>query len=244
MVKHIRETLPPLAGVANGAMVLHNSLFAKMTADTMRTVLQPKVTGSVHLDCLFGVNDEPLDFFVLFSSAAAVFGNAGQSNYCAANGFLTALARSRSLRGLAGSVLDIGVVIGIGYVESSAAQVARNQLSRQALDVLSEPELRQAFAEAVLSSHPHPCRAVDASKRLQQVSVTTGVRMCYADEDVSGPWFTDPVYSHCITVGGRADVSGGAASDDSASSLPISQQLTRVSSRADALVALKAAFAS
>jgi len=244
VVGQIRETLPPIAGVANGAMVLHDSLFANMTAETMRTVLQPKVTGSVHLDRLFGVDDEPLDFFVLFSSAAAVFGNAGQSNYCAANGFLTALARSRSLRGLAGSVLDIGVVIGIGYVESSAAQVARNQLSRQGLDVLSEPELRQAFAEAVLSSHPYPRRTVDGLKRLQQVSVTTGVRMYHADEDVSGPWFTDPVYSHCIIVGGRADISGGAVSDDSASSLPISQQLARVSSRADALVLLKAAFAS
>lgn len=243
-VGQIRETLPPIAGVANGAMVLHDSLFANMTADTMRSVLQPKVTGSAHLDRIFGVDDEPLDFFVLFSSASAIIGNPGQSNYCAANGYLTGLARARSLRGLAGSVLDIGVVIGIGYVEASAAQAARNQLARQGLDVLSEPELRQAFAEAVLSSHPRSCRAVDGPKRLQQVAVTTGVRMYYVDEEVSGPWFTNPMFSHCVIVGGRADVSGGHGDGDSASSLPIAQQLARVSSRADALVVLEASFAS
>jgi hybrid polyketide synthase/nonribosomal peptide synthetase ACE1 len=244
IIGQIRETLPPIAGVANGAMVLHDSLFANMTADTMRTVLQPKVNGSIHLDGLFGVDDEPLDFFVLFSSASAIIGNAGQSNYCAANGFLIGLARSRCLRGLAGSVLDIGVVVGIGYVEASAAQAARNQLARQGLDVLSEPELRQAFAEAVLSSHPHPHRAVQGPKRLQQVAVSTGVRVYHIDEDVSGPWFTQPLFSHCVVVGGRADADGGAVSADNASSLPISQQLARVSSRADALVALEDAFGS
>ncbi|ETR64873.1 MAG: hypothetical protein OMM_15212, partial [Candidatus Magnetoglobus multicellularis str. Araruama] len=40
--------------------------------------------------------DEPLDFFVLFSSITAAFGNAGQSDYAYANGFMDAFARYRN----------------------------------------------------------------------------------------------------------------------------------------------------
>jgi acyl carrier protein len=44
--------------------------------------------------------NEPLDFFVLFSSAAAMFGSPGQGNYAAANAFLDGLAHYRHAEGL------------------------------------------------------------------------------------------------------------------------------------------------
>lgn len=55
-------------------------------------VLAPKLAGTFALTQVFG--DLPLDFVVLCSSITAVVGGFGQVDYCAANNFLDAFARS------------------------------------------------------------------------------------------------------------------------------------------------------
>jgi hybrid polyketide synthase/nonribosomal peptide synthetase ACE1 len=46
----IITTLPPIAGVINGAMVLHDELFANMTFEQFTRVAKPKVLGTRLLD--------------------------------------------------------------------------------------------------------------------------------------------------------------------------------------------------
>ncbi|MCC7361297.1 MAG: SDR family NAD(P)-dependent oxidoreductase [Anaerolineales bacterium] len=90
--------LPPLRGIFHAAGVLDDGVLLQQTAARFAGVFAPKVAGSWNLHQLS--LGQPLEAFVLFSSAAALIGAPGQGNYAAANAFMDELAAWRQAQGL------------------------------------------------------------------------------------------------------------------------------------------------
>jgi acyl transferase domain-containing protein/acyl-CoA synthetase (AMP-forming)/AMP-acid ligase II/NADPH:quinone reductase-like Zn-dependent oxidoreductase/acyl carrier protein len=122
----LSATMPPLAGVVHAAGVLDDGLLLEMERDRFWTVAAPKVLGAWNLHR--ATADRPLDFFVMYSSAAALLGSPGQGNYAAANAFLDGLALHRRSHGLSALSIDWGPWAEIGlaaHPERGGALAAR-----------------------------------------------------------------------------------------------------------------------
>ncbi|KAF2084690.1 polyketide synthase [Saccharata proteae CBS 121410] len=187
IVSEIREEFPPIAGVVNGAMVLRDAAFLEMPLATMESVLRPKVLGSTFLNELF--QEDNLEFFVFFSSLAAVSGNRGQSNYSAANMFMASLAAQRRKRGLVGSVIHIGAILGVGYVTREVSNTVFDAIKRAGFTWMSERDFHHCFAEAVLAGQP---------SRGLNPEIITGLRMIHVKDHDKAPWMENPKFGHCV----------------------------------------------
>jgi NAD(P)-dependent dehydrogenase (short-subunit alcohol dehydrogenase family) len=110
--QQIEQSMPPLRGVIHSAGVLADGVLLQQDWQRFTEVMAPKVEGTWHLHTL--TRDKPLDFFVLFSSLAALLGSAGQGNHAAANAFMDALAFHRRALGLPALSINWGIWSEIG----------------------------------------------------------------------------------------------------------------------------------
>ncbi|NHD15970.1 MULTISPECIES: type I polyketide synthase [unclassified Actinopolyspora] len=101
----IPETAP-LRGVVHAAGTAGAQLIEEIDTETAVSVMKAKVDGSWVLHRLLG--ETPLDFLVLMSSIASVWGSSDLAAYAAANAFLDRLAAHRRSRGLPGVSINWG----------------------------------------------------------------------------------------------------------------------------------------
>lgn len=179
--REIVASMPPIAGVANGALVVRDHPFDTMTVEDLESVFKPKVVGSQNLDRLFF--SVPLDFFILFSSVTSVVGKSAQSGYTAANTFMSSLASGRRKRGLAASVIAFGMLLGVGFIHEKAESRVETRFRQDGFAATSEPEFHAVFAQALLSGRP--------DSGLDPL-VVSGL-----DSEADAPWRTIPRFSHC-----------------------------------------------
>ncbi len=119
-VEALVAELDDLRGVFHLAGVLDDGVVLEQTKQRFADVLAPKVTGAENVHR--ATRGHPLDFFVMFGSAAALLGSPGQSNYAAANAFLDALAHHRRSLGLPATTIDWGPWAEVGRVAGASHQ--------------------------------------------------------------------------------------------------------------------------
>ena len=107
-----RPGRPPIRGVLHAAGSVDDAMLGELDMRRFEAVMAPKVRGTWHLHRQSLT--APLDFFVTFSSGAALLGSPGQGNYAAANSFMDALAFARRARGLHALSINWGSWSGAG----------------------------------------------------------------------------------------------------------------------------------
>ncbi len=95
-LSRVRGEWGPVTGVVHGAGVLDDLPVEAKTAEVFDRVFDVKVEGLRSL--LAATAEDPLSFVYLFSSVAAQFGNAGQSDYAMANEVLFHVGAAESTR--------------------------------------------------------------------------------------------------------------------------------------------------
>jgi hypothetical protein len=153
-------------------------LFENMTLDDYNDVMRPKVDGTWNLHNRLSKTE--LDFFIMLSSVVGLIGNPSQAAYVAASVFLDAFADFRNSQGLPAVSLDLGRIVGIGFV-------AENEAARRGVDKLwsrdiDEEELMAMIKSAIVT----PLRKDGAGSSI------TGLKQW---EPAAGPVYNTPLFA-------------------------------------------------
>ena len=139
----------PLLGVIHAAGVLDDQVFDRQSMPSFARVARSKIDGAWTLHELTA--QTPLDFFIIYSSAAAVLGSAGQANYAAANATADAIAHVRKGVGLKALSINWGAWAGDGMLSKTTVKRRDGGFRRMsenegfaAIDALANASFTQA----------------------------------------------------------------------------------------------------
>ncbi|HET8798510.1 MAG TPA: SDR family NAD(P)-dependent oxidoreductase, partial [Thermoanaerobaculia bacterium] len=110
-IARITAVYPRVHGVIHAAGLIEDAFILRKRRESFARVLAPKVLGAINLDS--ATQDEPLDFFAVFSSIAALMPNQGQCDYAAANSFLDGFSEIRN--GLVADGSRSGVTLALNW---------------------------------------------------------------------------------------------------------------------------------
>ena len=125
--EYARTTRIPIRGVLHAAGILEHGLIADLTPKQFAESMRPKFAA---WNLVRALQNEELDFFVMFSSAAALLRSPRMGAYAAANSFLDAFAHQRRGQGKPAISINWGVWSGAGMASRFAAESVQSLIGR------------------------------------------------------------------------------------------------------------------
>lgn len=200
VLEDCQNNMPPIKGCIQGSMVLKDAVFSNMTLEDYDTAVRPKVHASWNLH---EVLPKDMDFFILLCSGSGIVGKGGQANYCVGNAYQDALARYRVSHGLKATVLDLGIILSVGYAAEKIDVMGH--LRAQGYAALREEEYH-----ALLDEICNPANSVAPLVR-SQISLGFEIPENLRSKGIEfSGWMHEPLfkYIHQIrTVGGNTEES-------------------------------------
>ncbi|WP_218651874.1 type I polyketide synthase [Nostoc sp. C052] len=143
-ISELLRKLPPISGIihaagSDGGMYR----IAELEHSILQQTLEPKVAGTWNLHQIS--QDWELDFFINFSSIAAVWGSANQSHYAAANEFQNLFAAYRQSQGLPALTINWSAVIGAGMINQPGAKALTQRLQKIGVGSLNLTQVKAAM---------------------------------------------------------------------------------------------------
>ncbi|MDP4114453.1 MAG: SDR family NAD(P)-dependent oxidoreductase, partial [Bacillota bacterium] len=176
LLEEIKERYGTLNGIIHGAGSSKDRFIIHKTNEEFQEVLQPKVSGLLHVDeCS---KDFPLDFFIFFSSVSGCLGNAGQADYAAANSFMDAFAEYR--RSLAASKKRFGSTISFNWPlwEEGGMQVGaedeKRMLKTTGMVPMPTDSGLKAFYQGIVSDKPQVFVMEGQLQKMKQKLLSAG----------------------------------------------------------------------
>ncbi|MGV9311862.1 SDR family NAD(P)-dependent oxidoreductase [Streptomyces sp. NPDC003691] len=138
LMRAVTDVGAELRGVVHAAGVLDDALVTELDRERIDRVWSAKATGAWRLH--LATPADGVDWWIGYSSSAALLGSPGQANYAAANACLDALVHWRRARGLPGLTVNWGP-----WAETGGARDARVG----GLGKIRPPEAFAALEEAL-----------------------------------------------------------------------------------------------
>ncbi|RHZ54247.1 uncharacterized protein CDV56_107115 [Aspergillus thermomutatus] len=191
-VTMLANEFPPVKGVIQGAMVLNDAIYQNMTQQQFMGAVRPKVQGSWNLHKYL---PRDMDFYVLLSSSVGIAGSRGQGNYSAGNSFQDALAHYRQLHGQHGVSIDVGMVLGVGFLADNTEERVHDNTKTWSFIGIREKEflgmVQAAITGVSIKGQPVPPQLV--------TGLGTGGMMAQGAEKYPW-WFNDAKFAHLVQV--------------------------------------------
>ncbi|MEV6908284.1 SDR family NAD(P)-dependent oxidoreductase [Amycolatopsis sp. NPDC051071] len=139
-----------ITGVVHTAGIVDDGVVGSLTPERVEGVLKPKANAA----WLLHEHAKDVSAFVLFSSSAGLFGDAGQASYAAANSYLDALAVHRRAEGLAATSIQWGLWEQPSGITGHLAEADLARIRRSGMTPLSNEQGLRLFDTAVSGDVP------------------------------------------------------------------------------------------